>query len=396
MVYHNKIFCFVNFKSSQMLINVSKFALFLNLFIFSVSFSANAFFGLDKNNYSSVEKAFKTGTLPLFQYKGNRFCKGGVLYMIPYSKINEAKKSHTSGKLKSWFFALSFGHAISSFLEGEFYPDLAYKKEDFINKYIPYLVKAAENRYFTVNKWLKGGSSVAYAQTMILINLSILMDFMDNKNLWKNGQRKKIVKWGDILYERSHYSHFTNGGKKQSNRWPDTVSKAAAAYMLWGYVNKDLKIFKDGYRDLMQEYEKIPADGKYHQHFKGPYAGVIQDSWDLFIENKTLGDLVIASYVGELVGMKTFTKPNNKGGNIKKAIDYVGQISSSPNELKGQDERHLSNMRADGNSWMTVYRKMDKTDSNPLVSLHLKSSEQKGYGFSQILNFSRCIDNELK
>ena len=379
-----------------MLINVSKFALFFNLFIFSVSFSANAFFGLDKNNYSSVEKAFKTGTLPLFQYKGNRFCKGGVLYMIPYSKINEAKKSHTSGKLKSWFFALSFGHAISSFLEGEFYPDLAYKKEDFINKYIPYLVKAAENRYFTVNKWVKGGSSVAYAQTMILINLSILMDFMDNKNLWKNGQRKKIVKWGDILYERSHYSHFTNGGKKQSNRWPDTVSKAAAAYMLWGYVNKDLKIFKDGYRDLMQEYEKIPADGKYHQHFKGPYAGVIQDSWDLFIENKTLGDLVIASYVGELVGMKTFTKPNNKGGNIKKAIDYLGQISSNLNELKGQDERHLNNMRADGNSWMTVYRKMDKTDSNPLVSLHLKSSEQKGYGFSQILNFSRCIDNELK
>ena len=379
-----------------MLINVSKFALFFNLFIFSVSFSANAFFGVDKNNYSSVEKAFKTGTLPLFQYKGNKFCKGGVLYMIPYSKINEAKKSHTSGKLKSWFFALSFGHAISSFLEGEFYPDLAYKKEDFINKYIPYLVKAAENRYFTVNKWLKGGSSVAYAQTMILINLSILMDFMDNKNLWKNGQRKKIVKWGDILYERSHYSHFTNGGKKQSNRWPDTVSKAAAAYMLWGYVNKDLKIFKDGYRDLMQEYEKIPADGKYHQHFKGPYAGVIQDSWDLFIENKTLGDLVIASYVGELVGMKTFTKPNNKGGNIKKAIDYLGQISSNLNELKGQDERHLNNMRADGNSWMTVYRKMDKTDSNPLVSLHLKSSEQKGYGFSQILNFSRCIDNELK
>ena len=379
-----------------MLINVSKFALFFNLFIFSVSFSANAFFGVDKNNYSSVEKAFKTGTLPLFQYKGNKFCKGGVLYMIPYSKINEAKKSHTSGKLKSWFFALSFGHAISSFLEGEFYPDLAYKKEDFINKYIPYLVKAAENRYFTVNKWLKGGSSVAYAQTMILINLSILMDFMDNKNLWKNGQRKKIVKWGDILYERSHYSHFTNGGKKQSNRWPDTVSKAAAAYMLWGYVNKDLKIFKDGYKDLMQEYEKIPADGKYHQHFKGPYAGVIQDSWDLFIENKTLGDLVIASYVGELVGMKTFTKPNNKGGNIKKAIDYLGQISSNLNELKGQDERHLNNMRADGNSWMTVYRKMDKTDSNPLVSLHLKSSEQKGYGFSQILNFSRCIDNELK
>ena len=94
--------------------------------------------------------------------------------------------------------------------------------------------------------------------------------------------------------------------------------------------------------------------------------------------------------------MKTFTKSNKKGGSIKKAIDYLGQISSNPNELKGQDERHLNNMRADGNSWMTVYRKLDKTDNNPLVNLHLKTSEEKGYGFSQILNFSRCIDNELK
>ena len=99
---------------------------------------------------------------------------------------------------------------------------------------------------------------------MILINLSILMDFMDNKNLWKDEQREKIVKWGNILYKKSHYGHSSNGGRKQSDRWPDTVSKAAAAYMLWGYVNKDLKIFKDGFRDLMKEYNKIPADGKYH------------------------------------------------------------------------------------------------------------------------------------
>ena len=34
-------------------------------------------------------------------------------------------------------------------------------------------------------------------------------------------------------------------------------------------------------------------------------------------------------------------------------------------------------MRADGNSWMTVYRKLDKTDNNPLVNLHLKTSEEK-------------------
>ena len=371
--------------------------LIFKLLIF-LTISTNAYAFGDKNDYTSVKKAFETETPPLFNYKGNKkFCKRATLYTIPYTKLNTGATSMVgeSGKLKAHFFAVSFGHAIASYLEGELDPDLSYKKEEFINKFIPYLVKAADDKYFTINKWTKGGSSVAYAQTMILINLSILMDFMDNKNLWKDGQREKIVKWGNILYKRSHYSHSLNGGRKQSDRWPDTVSKAAAAYMLWGYVNKDLKIFKDGFRDLMREYKKIPADGKYHQHYKGKYAGEIKGSWDLFLENKTLGDLVIASYVGELVGMETFNKTNKKGGNIKKAIDYLGKISTDPETLRGQDEKHLKNLTADGNSWMTIYRKLDPDDKNPLVDLHLKTSEEKGYGFSQILNYSRCIGNEI-
>ena len=67
------------------------------------------------------------------------------------------------GNPAAHFFAVSFGHAIASYLEGELNPDLSYKKQDFINKFIPYLVKAADNKYFTINKWTKGGSSVAYA-----------------------------------------------------------------------------------------------------------------------------------------------------------------------------------------------------------------------------------------
>ena len=370
----------------------------LFMVIISTSVNANNFFGLDKNNYTSVEKIFNSETPPLFEYKYNKFCKGSSIYTIKYDKYNTAGGDHTSGKgrMKSWFFSKSFGHAISAYLEGESASDLAYKKDKVVDKFIPYLVEAAEDNYFTVNKWKKNAPSAGYAQTLILINLSVFMDFADHKGLWKTGQRDKIVKWGNIIYKHSHYGHHANGGRKQIHRWPDTVSKAAAAYMLWGYVNKDLKIFKDGYRDLMQEYKKIPADGKYHQHIFGPIAGGIQKSWDLFLENKTLGDLVIASYVGEIVGMQTFTKPNKKGGSIKKAIEYLGQMSTDPNVLKGQDERHLHNIRADGNSWMTVYRLLDDTDTNPLVDLHLKSSEKRGYGFQQTFNYSRCIANELK
>ena len=375
--------------------------------IVSAFFSSNAygfFWNKDKTDYTHVEDIFfaaKAGNMtakrPLFEYKYNKFCKGGSIYTTKYDKYNKAGGDHTSGngRMKSWFFSKSFGHAISAYLEGESAPDLAYKKDEVVNEFIPYLVQAAKDKYFTVNKWKKNAPSAGYAQTMILINLSVFMDFADYKGLWKPGQREEIVKWGNIIYEHSHYGHHANGGREQRHRWPDTVSKAAAAYMLWGYVNKDIEVFKDGYRDLLQEYNKIPEDGKYHQHIFGPIAGGIQKSWDLFLENKTLGDLVIASYVGEIVGLQTFDKPNKKGGNIRKAIEYLGQMSTDPKVLKGQDERHLHNMRADGNSWMTVYRLLDETDTNPLVDLHLKSSEKRGYGFQQILNYSRCIANEV-
>ena len=108
--------------------------IFLSIITISIKSNANNFFGVDKNDYTKVEKAFKNETPPLFNYKGNKFCKNGILYLISYSEINGSKANHTSGKLKSWFFSLSFGHAIASYLEGEINSELAYKKEDFMNE----------------------------------------------------------------------------------------------------------------------------------------------------------------------------------------------------------------------------------------------------------------------
>ena len=88
---------------------------------------SNAFFGLDKNDYTSVVKSFQNKLPPLFKYESNKFCRDAKLYMIPYTKVNTGATSMVgqSGKLKAHFFALSFGHAIASYLEGEIYSDLA-------------------------------------------------------------------------------------------------------------------------------------------------------------------------------------------------------------------------------------------------------------------------------
>ena len=112
-----------------------------------LTISTNAYAFGDKNDYTSVKKAFETETPPLFNYIGNKkFCKRGTLYTIPYTKLNTGATSMVgeSGKLKAHFFAVSFGHAIASYLEGELKPDLSYKKEEFINK-----------MYFTIAAFLQ-------------------------------------------------------------------------------------------------------------------------------------------------------------------------------------------------------------------------------------------------
>ena len=90
--------------------------LFGLLLIMIIPTNANAFFDVDKNDYSSVEKAFKTETLPLFQYKFNKFCKGGMalaygrLYLlhIIIKKINCFFKRIFSCSFGITIFSTSF------------------------------------------------------------------------------------------------------------------------------------------------------------------------------------------------------------------------------------------------------------------------------------------------
>ena len=74
--------------------------------------------------------------------------------------------------MKSWFFSKSFGHAISAYLEGESAPDLSYKKDEVVDEFIPYLVQAAKDKYFTVNKWKKNACSRVTVVVQVTKNIN--------------------------------------------------------------------------------------------------------------------------------------------------------------------------------------------------------------------------------
>ena len=352
----------------------------------------------DRTDYSTVENIFsKSEPIRLLSFVPNAMCLGKIETKL-YSKRNDSTP-HSVGRPYVGLLQ-SLGRAIAWDMRGRFE-----KKEAFRAKfegYVEYLVTAAQDKYFTKNKWIKNGASPAYAQTMILINLSFFVNYMDLNDLWKKDQREEVIAWGREIYERSHYDHYSNG-KKPESRWPDTVSKAAAAYMLWGVATKDIKIFKDGYRDFLSLHKKIQSDGAFKQHIMGPYAGVLDDSKDLYLEAKTIGDIVLAAYAGELVGMNSFSIENDKGGNVQKLVSWLDQISYGKNNLRqhkgSQDIRHLSNQRGDSLSWMSIYRLMDKKDNLELVNAHLEFSliPGAGYGYdnSKMLTCSRCLANEV-
>ena len=117
-----------------------------SLAIITYSASASAFWNTDKTDYTMVENMFtaaKAGNMiakrPLFEYKYNKFCTGGQIYTSKYNKYNKSKGGHTAGKLPSWFFAKSFGHAMATYLEGESEPSQAWKKEEVVDEFIPCL-----------------------------------------------------------------------------------------------------------------------------------------------------------------------------------------------------------------------------------------------------------------
>jgi hypothetical protein len=379
-------------KATPIVSGISALIISFLLVVFNVG-NAYAFFW-DTTDYSAVEKAFKSNKpIQFFEYKNNKFCETWDGIDVPnpdkYTKKMMSSKRHSA--VAYHYFAPTILSSVAAHMEG--------KSDKEFADWVDFMVTVANKRIMTDNYWT-GGNSPAYGQTIMLYNIAVFLNYMDVKGLWKEGQREAVVGWGDELYENSHYDHHSNG-RLQSHRWSDTVSRAAASYALWAVATKNLSQFKDSYRDFMSLQKKIKVNGAMNQFFEGHLSGKIRkdSSWDLYLETKMSGDMVVASYMYELVDMPAFAVENKKGGSVKKLVKWVSDAHIGPNHKlahKGwQDDRHIDNRRADTTTWMTVYRLMDKSDSIPLAKHHLRVSENFGYSQAKTITYSRCLANEL-
>ena len=225
----------------------------------------------------------------LFDYGSTRYCQRlSHIASAPSSPVVDRKREVLADAL-GWFNTAISGTKAQ--------PEMASDMADE-------LVKLASNDAFVRLDWRGSGSSPAHWQLNLLKNIGFAVNIVDHFDAWRPGQRAGVVRWGDKVYVNTHYSRW---GRKRSQRWPDTVATAAAAYVSWGVVAPNGESLADGQRDFEEVAKLLQKRGGTHSYFGGgKFLGQLPDDWGARIEDKMLGDLVIAAHAAGRSGLELF------------------------------------------------------------------------------------------
>ena len=200
-----------------------------------------------------------------------------------------------------------------------------------------------------------------------------------------------VVDWGNDIYRSTHY---TAWNRSQSDRWPDTIATAAAAYTLWGIAAPNSKALSEGQSDFKKVARLLgPTEGTGAYFGGGKYANDLPDGWGTRIEDKLLGDLVLAAYAAGRIGRDLF---NAKVGKVTLHDAVVGWQSTLFDNggaaVQGDD---LSFLTREGGerSWAWTEYFVATFPADPETALlRKKSAAIRGNGYvSQAMGPSTCL-----
>lgn len=311
----------------------------------------------------------------LFNFGKNAWCQAGAIVQPPMSGVIERERKVLDQAL-AWF-----ARAIQA----------AKAKPAGAQQLATELARMAEAGVFTKLDWSGSGSSPAHWQSNLLKNIAISVNVVDVQNGWQAGQRVAVIAWGNTVYKSTHYSAW---GRKQSDRWPDTIATAAAAYLVWGAVAPDAKAYDEGLKDFDRVAKLLKAKSGTGSYYKGKLAKSLPKGWGARIEDKTLGDLVFAAHVAKRQGTDLFTRPVGKGVSLYEAV--VGWQSTlfdnNGAAVKGLDLSFLASQGGERSWAWTEYFVANFPDDAATQTLREKSARIGAGGYvSQALGPATCL-----
>ena len=238
---------------------------------------------------NSIFRSFQAAGVaaPLFNLSTTNSCAGGSITAAPSAASIDRERTVLNSNLE-WF-----NQALSS----------AATSRNRASELAAQLTVLAQSDAFVELNWDGSGSSPAHWQLVLLRNIAMAVNLIDFQQGWGEGQRAVVVGWGNRVYDNTHYCRW---GRSGSDRWPDTYAAAASAYIYWGVATLNREAFMEGVRDFGEVVKLIEPDGSWLVFFRGQYAGVIDPTWDMSLNDKAIGDLVMAAYVAARVGVDLF------------------------------------------------------------------------------------------
>lgn len=195
--------------------------------------------------------------------------------------------------------------------------------EDF-RQYLDLLDDAAADSAFTRLHFTSGGgSNPAHWVSALLNNLAYLVNYADRQSLWREGQRDRLVAWGDRLFDVSHRVSGPGAGQRiPSVRWPDTVGIQLLSYVNWGLATGNIEALGDGIDDWFFLFDLLQSDGAMRSFLNGgrwQNAGGVENN-DFYYDN-ALGFMVVAATSARAAGIDLFGQVNN-GATLHDAVRW--------------------------------------------------------------------------
>ncbi len=293
---------------------------------------------------SHLEQALG-GPVPVLFPTDNQDCPSFAFNGTKPLSYEQTLNRNVHGEDRIGGFIDSVGNAISSHIgnkarNSSFYKDGITDKR--YQRYAVKLVEAADKQAFTRLDFAGKGPNPAHWVSALLHNLALYINYADRENLLEPAQRKKLIDWGNRLYDTSHRVSGPGAGRAiKSVRWPDTAAMQTLSYISWGLAANNLDALDEGVTDWLKLHRLIRNDGGMKTFLNGgKWQNVGGKGNNDFYYDNTLGFMVIAANLARSVGINLFDQVSD-GATIHDAVRWKVLYSTDWQSLPGMKREPL-------------------------------------------------------
>jgi len=303
-----------------------------------------------------------------------RYCSRGTIGAAPAATTIDRERRALSSALTWFTTALARGYAGQADMLGRRMADLA--RQDA----------------FTRLDWSGSGSSPAHWQANLLKNIAMGVNIVDRRGTWTGTDRTAVIEWGNDVAASIRSSR--SAGRHAD--WPDTDIATGTAYLMWGIASRSEQDFLEGLALFDKVARQIGPNGETAFYLKNPsrYANSMGQQWLMALDDKTIGDMVLAAHSARAVGIDLFNRKVGDATLYEAVVAWQALLFGTPTTLTEGQRRDFLSTSGGERSWAWTEYFISNFPSDPQTA-RLRAENRRiagGSGYSaQAQGPSSCL-----